>query len=247
VSTEAVVVVGASSDIGLALIGRIAASIPNRPIIAHCNSSKDRLEKLARTWPNATIVPVVADLSDSLQAQRLASHIQDKFGTPFAVAYLPGLPLRYERLTKFDMTHFERDLAIQVTSAIHLFSAWAPRMAKLEGAKIAFLLSSVTRGMPPRYLSMYTIVKQAQLGLMRAIASEYSASSLSVNAVSPGMVDTRFLDNVPDLAKQAAAVASPRGRRATAAEVAGVLAFLMSRDSDYMTGIEIPVAGGALA
>jgi len=94
-------------------------------------------------------------------------------------------------------------------------------------------------------MSMYSIVKHAQVGLMRSLASEYASTGLSVNAVSPSMVKTRFLDDIPDVVKEMGAAASPRGRLATPEEVAGVIQFLLSTDSDAMTGIELPVSGGS--
>jgi 3-oxoacyl-[acyl-carrier protein] reductase len=92
---------------------------------------------------------------------------------------------------------------------------------------------------------MYTVIKHAQLGLMRALASEYADTGLCVNAVSPGMVDTQFLDNVPELVKEMSASASPRRRNAKPDEVVDAIEFLLSPKASYITGIEIPVTGGA--
>jgi len=107
-----------------------------------------------------------------------------------------------------------------------------------------FVLSSVTARVPPKFMSMYTVVKHAQLGLMRALASEYASSRITINAVSPTMIETRFLDEVPAPAKQMSAPAAPRGRLATTADVLGSIQFLLSRESDFISGIELPVTGG---
>jgi 3-oxoacyl-[acyl-carrier protein] reductase len=109
---------------------------------------------------------------------------------------------------------------------------------------VVFVLSSVTRGMPPKFMSMYTMVKQAQLGLMRALAAEYAESGVTVNGVCPGMVDTRFLDQIPPIVKEMAAAASPRKRNATPADVVDVIEFLLSPQAEFITGIELPVTGG---
>jgi 3-oxoacyl-[acyl-carrier protein] reductase len=94
---------------------------------------------------------------------------------------------------------------------------------------------------------MYTIVKHAQLGLMKALAAEYSGTPLTVNAVSPGMIETRFLEKIPDVAVRMAASQSPRGRNATPADVVGVIAFLLSPEADFMTGVEVPITAGSTA
>ena len=66
-----------------------------------------------------------------------------------------------------------------------------------------------------------------------------------MNAVSPSMVKTRFLDDIPDLAKEMGAAAAAGGRLALPDEVAGAIQYLLSADGGCLTGIELPIAGGA--
>jgi 3-oxoacyl-[acyl-carrier protein] reductase len=235
-SGELVLIAGASSDLGVALTGRLLAA--DVRIIAHHHTSGDRVVRDPR------VEPLSADFASLASVERMAAEILDRIGVPDQVVYLPAVKLRYERFTKFDMAHFDRDLNIQVRSAITLLTRLLPRMAKKHRAKIVFVLSSVTRGVPPKFLSMYTVTKYAQLGLMRALASEYAATGVTINAVSPGMIDTRFLDGIPALSKEMGAAAMPRGRLATPADVIGAIQFLLSPDSDFMTGVELPVTGG---
>jgi 3-oxoacyl-[acyl-carrier protein] reductase len=119
-------------------------------------------------------------------------------------------------------------------------------MAKMAAARLVFVLSSTTRAIPPKFMSAYGIVKQAQLGLMRALASEYGETGISINAVSPSMVDTRFLDDIPEVARNMSAAASPRKRNAKPEEVARAIEFLLSDGAAYINGIELPVAGGSV-
>jgi 3-oxoacyl-[acyl-carrier protein] reductase len=236
-SAELILIAGASSDLGVALTRRVLLSSDAR-IIAHCHAGADRIVKDAR------VEAVAADFASVASVDEMARQILDRFGVPDQVVYLPGLKLRYERFAKFDLAHFDRDLDIQVRSAITLFRRLLPPMAKKPRGKIVFVLSSVTRGAPPRFMSMYSVVKHAQRGLMRALASEYASTGITINAVSPAMVETRFLDEIPGIAKEMGAAASPRGRLATPDEVVGAIQFLLSPDSDFVTGMEIPVTGG---
>jgi len=235
-SAERILIAGASSDIGVALTRRLLAS-GDAHILAHHHASADRVVVDPR------VQPLQADFGSIASVEQLADQLLAA-GVPDQVVYLPGLKLRYERFSKFDLAHFDRDLDVQVRAAIALFGKLLPKMAKLPRAKVVFVLSSVTRGAPPKFMSMYTIVKHAQLGLMRALASEYASTGVTVNAVSPAMVETRFLDEIPAIAKEMAAAAAARGRLATPDDVVGAIQFLLSPASDFITGVEVPVTGG---
>jgi 3-oxoacyl-[acyl-carrier protein] reductase len=245
-SKEILLVTGASSDIGLALIRRVVSTRKDCVVLAHHHASGERLEELRKTLGTDSIFPVQADFSSGASTLVMAEQVMREFGAPSQIVHLPGLKLVYERFTKFNWEHFEADLNIQVRSAVILLKRFLPAMAKLPNAKVVFVLSSVTREVPPKFLSMYGIVKQAQLGLMRALASEYGETGLRVNAVSPGMVDTRFLDNVPDMIKQMGAASSPGGRNAQPEDVVNVVEFLLSAECGNVNGIELPVTGGAV-
>jgi 3-oxoacyl-[acyl-carrier protein] reductase len=242
-SRDVLLITGASSDLGLALIRRLCDGPTPPLVLAHVNAGLERVQGLG--FGPDVVRPVVADLSDGDAVLALADEIMSAHGVPSQVVHLPGLPLVYERFTKFKWDHFQRDLDIQVKSAVLLLTRLLPKMAKLPRAKIAFVLSSVTRDLPPKYLAMYTVVKHAQLGLMKALASEYAGTKVTVNAVSPSMIDTRFIRNLPEVAVNMAAESSPHKRHASVADVVGAIAFLLSPDSDYMTGVELPLTAGS--
>jgi len=244
---ESIFISGASSDIGMALIRHLAGAPDPPRILAHCFSGVERIAELRRELGGPDrVVLLPCDFRSEADTRLLAEQILREFGCPSGVVHLPGLKLVYERFTKYDWEHFQSDLAVQLRSAVVLLGRLLPPMAKLPSARVVFLLSSVTRGTPPKFISMYTVVKYAQLGLMRSLASEYGGTGLSINAVSAGMVETRFLDNVPTIVRELSAAASPKKRNATAGEVASAIAFLLSPAAAYIHGVDLPVNGGAV-
>ena len=87
--------------------------------------------------------------------------------------------------------------------------------------------------------------KSAIGGLVKSLAVEYARFGITVNCVAPSMMETHFLKDTPDLIVQAAAADNPMGRNATPEDVAPAMAFLLSEDARFITGVTLPVTGGS--
>ncbi len=244
-AAEATLITGASSDIGCA-IARSILSRPNGPIVlAHSFASREKL-RLLKTEFGSRLQLLESDFSQRSSVEAMAEQIANEHGTPSEIIHLPALRLTYERFTKFNWDRFQTDMAIQVESAVILLQRFLPKMVKLPRARVLFVLSSVVHGVPPKFMSTYTIVKYMQLGLMRSLAAEYASTPVRINAISPSMVETRFLDDIADVAVQMSAAANPQGRNATTADLLGAVEFLLSPASDFVHGIDIPITAGSV-
>src|SRR5947209_4322165 len=144
-SPERILIIGASSDIGLALIRRLHASPAPPLIVAHCHSGGHRLEELRESLRSDSIHILQADCSSHDEVVQLGAAVETGFGIPTGFVHLPGMKLVYERFRKVNWSHLETDLVIQVRSAITLLQRFLPGMAKLPDAAVVFVLSSVTR------------------------------------------------------------------------------------------------------
>jgi 3-oxoacyl-[acyl-carrier protein] reductase len=242
-SIEPILITGASSDIGCALIRQLLARQDPPRILAHYFSSAKKLQSLQVEFGDALQL-LRADFTAPASVLNIADRIAAEYGTPASIVHLPALRLSYERFTKFNWERFETDLAVQVQAAVVLLQRFLPKMVKLPRARVVFMLSSVVHGLPPKFMSMYTTIKYTQLGLMRALAAEYAATPVRINAISPSMVETQFLQDIAEVAIQVSASANPLGRNATPADLMGAIELLLSPASDYIHGIAIPIAAG---
>ncbi|HSN34802.1 MAG TPA: SDR family NAD(P)-dependent oxidoreductase [Arthrobacter sp.] len=91
----------------------------------------------------------------------------------------------------------------------------------------------------------YSAAKAAILGLTKALAREIGATGVTVNAITPGAVDTNI--RVGSTEEQEAAINAgiPVGRNASTEEIAAVITFLSSEESGYLTGTTIDINGGS--
>jgi 3-oxoacyl-[acyl-carrier protein] reductase len=246
-SHDCALVTGASSDIGMDLVRRLARDGAGR-ILCHYHTGEARVSQLQDEL-GSVIVPMRADLSSASSVGELLAMIRKEEVMPTAVVHLPASKVRYERFRKAGLALLENDWRIQVTSLMAILQTCLPRH-KPSGdehprGSIVLVLSSVTLGIPPKFLSLYTVVKYAQLGLMRALAAEYAEYGVSVNAVSPSMINTPLLSEVPRHVIEMSAAQQPMGRNVSVSDVTAAIAYLLSPSAAFVSGANIPVAGGS--
>jgi 3-oxoacyl-[acyl-carrier protein] reductase len=97
--------------------------------------------------------------------------------------------------------------------------------------KVVCMLSSVVLNIPPKALAQYTTVKYALLGLVKSLASEYADKNIQINAVSPSMVETKFLDNINEKFVELSAYNHPLKRNAVVDDIAPIIKKLISKET----------------
>ena len=134
-------------------------------------------------------------------------------------------------------------------NATFLFSnAVIPVMKQAGSGKIVNLASIAGRGLSAKSSSAYAAAKGGIIALTRKLSLELGPDGVNVNAIAPSLTLTERL--MPHWEKrsaenQAAEIeAVPLKRIATARDQAGVIAFLLSSDADFITGLTIDVSGG---
>jgi 3-oxoacyl-[acyl-carrier protein] reductase len=137
----------------------------------------------------------------------------------------------------------DRLLAVNVKGALASARAATKVMMRARTGRVVFL-SSVVGEMGNAGQAAYSASKAALLGLTKTLAREYASRNITVNAVSPGFIDTDMTTGLTDELKTAMLAGVPLGRTGRADEVAAAIAFLCSDEAGYITGQTLRVNGG---
>lgn len=237
-----ILIIGASSDIGLDLIKNLDEDIL---ILAHYNSSNKNLFELSKQIKN-TLVPLQANLSSESEINTFLDNIESQYGVPNKIVLLAANRVENIRFKDVRWSDFEKDINISLKSAVLILNRFLPKLAKEKHGKVIIMLSSYVLGVPPKALSHYTTIKYALLGLLKSLASEYADKNIQINAISPSMIETKFLDNIDKKFVELNAYNHPLKRNAHVKDIIPMIKLLLSNDSSYINGINIPITGGSV-
>ena len=234
-----ILIIGASSDLGLNLIKNISE---DALIIAHYNSSDEKLLELSKKITNE-LVTLKANLLREDEINDFLNAIELNYGVPNKIVHLAANKVANIRFKDVSWGDFEKDINITLKSAVLILNRFLPKMAKLKKGKVLIMLSSFVLGAPPKALSHYTSIKYAMLGLVKSLASEYADKNIQINAISPSMIDTKFLSNINEKFVELNAYNHPLKRNANVDDITPIMKILISEEADYMNGVNIPITG----
>lgn len=137
----------------------------------------------------------------------------------------------------------DRVFAVNVKGALACARAATKVMMRARTGRVVFL-SSVVGEMGNAGQAVYSASKAALLGLTKTLAREYASRGITVNAVTPGFIDTDMTTGLSAELKETMLKAVPLGRTGRADEVASAIAFLCSDEAGYITGQTLRVNGG---
>lgn len=184
----------------------------------------------------------LATIASALDTPAECARVIEAAGAPpFALVHLAGLFERDE-LDPGDHGVWNRAIAANLTSAYDIAVAFATRHDRREPARIV-LTSSIaySRGSADRV--PYAAAKAGIVGLSRALSRKLAPDVL-VNAIAPGVIETRMSEPVIAERGEAYRQEIPLKRFGKPSEVASVIRFLCSPDASYITGQTITIDGG---
>jgi len=145
---------------------------------------------------------------------------------------------------------WEKSFQINVYAMAHMIQAFLPAMLDAGGGSIINVASVAgsIKGIPNRCI--YGASKAAVIGLTKSVAADYVTKGIRCNSVCPGTVDSpslqqRLKDTGDyDAARKAFTARQPMGRIGTAEEIASIVLWLASDDSQFATGQNFIIDGG---
>lgn len=246
-----ILITGSGSGLGRAMAIRLALEGHN--IILNGRTERKLIEtkNMIKQYNVETLIEV-GDISDSQFVESMISDIVSKLEILHVTINNAGIGGKPGSLLRTSEEQMEEIMNINFkgTWLVSKHAAKAMKkqkdLAPLRGKIIN--ISSIAGLDPSPSLGIYSCSKAAINSLTKAMAKEL-APKITVNAICPGYHLTPILNNNPDLARAMwkADNREPLMKRVgTAEDVAGLTSFLVSDDSNYMTGQVINVCGGAI-
>lgn len=238
---RAAIVTGASRNIGRAIAQRLGGE--GAAVLVHANADERSAEETARLVREAGARSAVAlgDLSDPAAPAQIVDAAIEAFG--HLDLLVANAAIRPEAsVEEMSFEDWRRVMALCLDSVFLLVKAALPHL-KQSPAPAIVLIGGMTGHSGAANRAHVVAAKAGLAGLGKALAHEFGPYGITVNTVSPGLIETQRTGADP---AHHAARTNPLGRRGTPEEVAASVAMLCGPDARYITGHTIQLNGGAL-
>ncbi len=249
---QVVMITGAANGIGRACVQRFAREGAN---IASLDIDAEALEATAAECRELGVESFekVCDVTDAEAVQDAVRMAKEKWGRIDVLVVAAGI-YTSSPLPELPLEQWERTLRINLTGAFLFNQAVSPIMMEQRRGSIINIASMAAKT-SWEATAEYSASKTGLIGLTRSVAVELAPYGVTVNAVCPGNTLTEMVRSVAEIAGKSEGLTGPEWlemrandcpmkRLAEPWEMAGVIAFLASEDSRYLTGQALEVDGG---
>jgi 3-oxoacyl-[acyl-carrier protein] reductase len=236
------VVTGASRGIGRGIAEELGSHGAN--VVVNYRTSEAAAHEVAEQIEaeGGNAVPLQADVADQDEVDAMAERVTELYGPADVLVNNAGITIdkKFENMTKDD---WETVMDVNLGGVFNATNAFFEDIKAADEGRLVNISSVV--GQQGNYgQANYAATKSGLFGFTRTLALELASTGSTANCVAPGFVETDMLEDVPERVQQKILDRIPLNRFATVDDVAGIVRFLASRDSSYMTGQVLAVNGG---
>ncbi|MDR1254138.1 MAG: 3-oxoacyl-ACP reductase FabG [Oscillospiraceae bacterium] len=239
---KTVVITGASRGIGRETAKFFAYEGFN--VVINYLNSKLKAEKLAAelTSGHHSAIAIQADISEPQAVVDMFKSVEDLFGKIDVLVNNAGVA-EEKLLIETEFEDWKRLFAVNVEGTFHCCKAVLPNMLRRHSGKI-INISSIWGMCGASCETAYSASKAAIIGFTKALAKEVGPSSIQVNCVAPGVIDTDMNADCEKAILDALKAKTPLRSLGTVADIANTILFLASSKADFITGQVISPNGG---
>lgn len=236
--------VGGSGGIG----SEIARSLVEKNIHVCCTyyKNKENGEKLLKELGKKSISLYQMNLYEDKSINSALENVFSDYNNIDVVIFSVTTPVKNINIFQVLWEDFEEHIYLQTKGLYKVVQKFKEQIRGKYKTKFIIILTEYCIGKPPKGLSHYITAKYSLMGFAKSIAVEFANYNCTVNMVSPGMVRTNLISNLPPKLIEITTENNPLKRIANPKDVANVVLFLSSDDSDYINGVNITVNGGGV-
>jgi NAD(P)-dependent dehydrogenase (short-subunit alcohol dehydrogenase family) len=246
-SGKTALVTGASRGIGLAIAKSFAAAGVKVAISSRKQEALDQAAAEIRA-EGGQALPIAAHSGDPAAVARLISQVIEAYGGIDILVNNAATNPHFGPLLSAEESHWDKILDVNLKGYFRTIKACVGQMRARGGGKIINVASINGLEAQPG-MGVYCVSKAGVLMMTRILAIELAPDNIRVNALAPGLIQTKFSQVLWDTPQihQAAVSKIPQGRIGQPEELTGVALYLASEASDFTTGATFVVDGGQLA
>lgn len=242
------VVTGASRGIGEAIARGFAEQGASVVISSRKQEALDPVAESITKNTGQKCVPIACHTGDVEAIGALWERVKSEFGRCDVLVNNAAANPYFGPAVNMDMGAFDKTFDVNV-KGYFVMSQHAGRMMVEQGGGSIINVASIGGISPGPMQAAYSMTKAAVISMSKAFAKELGSANVRVNAICPGLVETKFasvLIETPEIYEQAMAQV-PLGRHAQPSEMVGLAVYLASDAGSYTTGAAIVSDGGMTA
>ncbi|GAC32893.1 SDR family oxidoreductase [Paraglaciecola polaris] len=240
-------VTGASRGIGES-IARLLAAYGAHVIVS--SRKIDGCEAVAKSIRDdgGKATALACHVGEMAQIEDTFASIKKEFGQLDILVNNAAANPFFGHILDTDLAAYEKTVDVNIRGYFFM-SVAAGKMMKEQGGGVILNTASVNGISPGVMQGIYSVTKAAVISMTKAFAKECGPLNIRVNALLPGLTETKFASALTsnDKILKTALMTIPLGRVAQPDEMAGTVLYLVSDASSYTTGTTITVDGGYLA